>query len=169
MKTTKMIRIAVALKDKELAKRQIKAFEKIDEGSWRYENVEAWRGIVCELLTSRWLKEKYNVTKEAKGLDDSGKVDLFDLMINDKKVEIKSATKNHFKYLMPKIYDVQNKPKDIYIGVKYDETIEPNHIEILGFIERKDILKFPVKKNKGAPYYEIPLSCLRRINFATFR
>lgn len=164
-----MIRIAVAMKDKELAKQQIKAFEKIDAGSWRYKNVEAWRGIVCELLTSRWLKQKYNVTQEAKGLDDSGIVDNYDLMINDKKVEIKSATKNHFKYVMPKIHDVQNQPKDIYIGVKYDETVEPNQIEILGFIEKKDIFNYPVKQNKGAPYYEIPISCLRRINFATFR
>ncbi len=164
-----MIRIAVALKDEEFAKQQIAAFEKIKEGKWRYSGVFAWRGIVCELLTSKWLAKKYNVIKTAKGLDDSGIVDDYDLIVHNKKVEIKSATKNHFKFLMPKIHDVQNKPKDIYIGVKYDETVTPNEIEILGFIERKDILKFPIKQNKGAPYYEIPLAELRRINFATFR
>jgi hypothetical protein len=164
-----MIRIPVALKYQELAKQQIAAFEKIKEGQWRYTDVFAWRGIVCELLTSKWLSEKYNVIQTAKGLDATGIVDDCDLIVHNKKVEIKSATKNHFKYLMPKIHDVRDKPKDIYIGVKYDETVEPNEVEILGFIERKDIMKFPIKQNKGAPYYEIPLEELRRINFATFR
>jgi len=90
------------------------------------------------------------------------------LIINGKKIEIKSATKNYFKYLMPKIHDVQNKPKDIYIGAKYNETVEPNKIYILGYIERTEILNYPIKQNKGAPYYEVPLSALKEINELTF-
>lgn len=159
-----MILIKVSEEDKQFAKQQVQAFEKIDAGSWRYTNVEAWRGIVCEMLASKWLKEKYNVDKDAKGLDDSGIVDDCDMIINGKKIEIKSATKNYFRYLMPKIHDVRDKPKDIYIGVKYNETVEPNEIQILGYIKHSDILKYPVKQNKGAPYYEIPLSSLMPID-----
>lgn len=158
-----MILIKVSEEDKQFAKQQIQAFEKIDAGSWRYTDVEAWRGIVCEMLASKWLKEKFNADKDAKGLDDSGIVDDCDMIINGKKIEIKSATKNYFKYLMPKIHDVKDKPKDIYIGVKYNETVEPNEIQILGYIKGSDILKYPVKQNKGAPYYEIPLSSLMPI------
>ena len=33
---------------------------------------------------------------------------------------------------MPKIHDIIDKPKDIYVGVKYNETIEPNQIKIIG-------------------------------------
>ena len=163
-----VIRIKVKETDKQFAKEQIDAFKKIDAGSWRYTNVEAWRGIVCELLCSRWLEENFTVTKKAKGLDTSGVIDDCDLVINDKKVEIKSATKNYFKYLMPKIHDVRDKPKDLYIGAKYNETIEPNEIQILGYLKRSEILDYPIKKNKGAPYYEVPISKLLPIDDDTF-
>ncbi len=120
------------------------------------------------MITSRWLTENFNIVKEAKGLDDSGIVDDCDLIISNKKVEIKSATKNYFRYLMPKIHDVRDKPKDIYIGTKYNETIEPNEVQILGFIKRSEILNYPISQNKGAPYYEVPLSVLKDINKQTF-
>ncbi|GLU44095.1 hypothetical protein [Allomuricauda sp. NBRC 101325] len=163
-----MIAIQVSEQDKLFAKQQIEAFKKIDAGSWRYTNVEAWRGIVCEMLTSKWLENKFEIEKSAKGLDDSGIVDDCDMIINSKKVEIKSATKNHFRYLMPKIHDVRAKPKDIYIGVKYNETVEPNEIQILGYIKRSDILVCPVKQNKGAPYYQVPLFKLKPVEQTTF-
>jgi len=163
-----MIELIVTDKDIKFAKNQISEFEKITEGSWRYKDVEAWRGIVCEILVSKWLEKNFNVSAKAKGLDTSGLYDEYDLIINKKKIEIKSATKNYFKYLMPKIHDVNNNPKDIYIGAKYNETIEPNKIYILGYIKRIDILLYTVKQNKGAPYYEIPISALKEINNQTF-
>lgn len=163
-----MLILKVTEYDKEFAKRQIEAFKKIDAGSWRYTDVEAWRGIVCEMLASKWFEQNFSVAKSAKGLDDSGVVDDCDMIINAKKVEIKSATKNYFKYLMPKIHDVRDKPKDIYIGVKYNETVEPNEIYILGYIKRSEILKFPIKQNKGAPYFEVPLFKLSPISQTTF-
>jgi hypothetical protein len=163
-----MTTVKVTEEDKQFAKQQIEAFEKIDAGSWRYKGVEAWRGIVCEMVVSKWLASKFIIEKEAKGLDDSGVVDDCDLIILNKTVEIKSATKNYFKYLMPKIHDVRDKPKDIYIGAKYNETIEPNEVQILGFIKRSEILNYPVKQNMGAPYYEVPLSVLKAINEQTF-
>jgi hypothetical protein len=163
-----MTKIQVNKKDILFAKKQIEAFEKIQAGKWRYKNVEAWRGIVCEILTSNWLEDNFKVQRSAKGLDDSGIIDDFDILINFKKVEIKSATKNYFRYLMPKIYDVRNKPKDIYIGVKYNETVEPNEINILGYIKRSDILNFEIEQNKGAAYYKIPLNVLKPITENTF-
>lgn len=163
-----MVTLKVTEQDKQFAKQQIEAFKKIEAGSWRYTNVEAWRGIVCEMLTSRWLGENFEIEKSAKGLDNSGIIDDCDMIINAKNVEIKSATKNYFRYLMPKTHDVRDKPKDIYIGVKYNETLEPNEIEILGYIKRSEILKYPVKQNKGAPYYEVPLFKMLPINQNTF-
>ncbi len=163
-----MLILKVTEQDKEFAKRQIEAFKKIDAGSWRYTDVEAWRGIVCELLTSKWFEQHYNVAQSAKGLDNSGLVDDCDMIINAKKVEIKSATKNYFKYIMPKIHDVRDRPKDIYIGVKYNETVEPNEIQVLGSMKRSEILKYPIKRNKGAPYFEVPLFKLLPINQSTF-
>ena len=159
-----MIKVKVLEKDKLFAKQQIDAFTQIEAGSWRYIDVEAWRGIVCEMLTGRWLSENFEVERLVKGLDDSGIVDDCDMIINSKKVEIKSATKNYFKYLMPKIHDVRSKPKDIYIGVRYNETVEPNEVQILGYMNYSEILKYPIKQNKGAPYYEIPLADLHPIN-----
>lgn len=41
-----MTTIKVTEKDKLFAKQQIEAFEKIDAGSWRYKDVEAWRGCM---------------------------------------------------------------------------------------------------------------------------
>ena len=155
-----MIKLKVSEEIISKAKKQISEFKKIEQGQYRYTNVEAWRGIVCEFLTSDWIQKYFYVDKVAKGLDNSGLVDDCDMIINKKKVEIKSATKNYFKYLMPKIYDVENKPKDIYIGVKYNETVKPNEVLILGYIKHSDILKYPIKKNKGASYYEIPLNDL---------
>jgi hypothetical protein len=38
-----MIILKVKEEDKTYAKLQIKEFEKIKEGSWRYSDVEAWR------------------------------------------------------------------------------------------------------------------------------
>lgn len=155
-----MITIIVNESDIDFAKKQIEEFEKTSFGSWRYDNVEAWRGIVCEMLTSKWLESNYEVEKVAKGLDTSGIVDDCDMVIKSKKIEIKSATSVYYKYLMPKIHDLRDKPKDIYIGVKYNETTLPNEIYILGYMKREDILKYPIKKNKGAAYYEVPLSDL---------
>lgn len=163
-----MLILRVTEKDKQFAKQQIDAFKIIDAGSWRYTNVEAWRGIVCEMVAGKWFESNFTIEKSVKGLDNSGIVDDCDMIINSKKVEIKSATKNYFKYLMPKIHDVRDKPKDIYIGVKYNETVEPNQEHILGYIKRQEILKYPVKQNKGAPYYEVPLSKLLPINQNTF-
>jgi len=160
--------LKVTEEDKQFANKQIEAFEKIDAGSWRYKDVEAWRGIVCEMLVSKWLASKFTIDKEAKGLDDSGIIDDCDLIVQNKKVEIKSATKNYFKYLMPKIHDVRDKPKDFYIGAKYNETVEPNEVQILGYIKRSEILNYPIKQNKGAPYYEVPLSALKEITQQTF-
>jgi hypothetical protein len=164
-----MIEITVTHEDISFAKAQIEAFEKIDAGQWRYKGVEAWRGIVCEMVVSKWLQQNFKVDEIAKGLDTSGIEDDYDLIINNKKVEIKSATKNYFRYLMPKIHDVNNHPKDIYIGAKYNETTEPNKVYILGSIKRDDILRYPIKQNMGARYYEIPLAALKEINESTFQ
>lgn len=164
-----MMIMKVTEQDKQFAKKQIEDFKQIDAGSWRYNNVEAWRGIVCEMLTSKWLEQNFKIDKSAKGLDTSGVVDDCDMIINSKKVEIKSATKNYFKYLMPKIHDVRDKPKDIYIGVKYNETVEPNEVQILGHITRSEILKYPIEQNKGAPYYKVPLNKLLPITQNTFK
>ena len=157
-----MINITVDETDKDFAKKQIKAFEQIKEGQYRYTGVEAWRGVVCEMLTGKWLEKNYKVNKSAKGLDDSGTYDDCDMIINSKKVEIKSATKNYFKYIMPKVTNVIGKPKDVYIGVKYNETVEPNLVSIVGFIKHKEVLKCPIKKNKGSAYYEIPFNILKK-------
>ena len=62
---------------------------------------------------------------------------------------------------MPKIHDIKSKPKDVYIGTRYDEISRPNQVQIIGFLRYADVLKFPIKKNKGAPYYEIPLTQLQ--------
>lgn len=142
------------------AKKQINAFKKIPQGKYRYSNVEAWRGIVCEILTVEWLAKKYNLPIKAKGLDDSGIYDDYDVLIKDKKIEIKSATKHYFKYIMPKVYDVINKPKDIFICSRYNETTTPNCVEILGWIKREEVMKCNIEQNKGARYYKIPISNL---------
>jgi hypothetical protein len=157
-----MINIKVTQKDIDFAKNQIAEFVKIEQGKWRYSNVETWRGVVCEMLTSKWLEQNYKVDKPAKGLDTSGVYDDCDMVINSKKVEIKAATKNYFKYIMPKVWNAEHYPKDVYVGVKYNETVEPNQVLIVGFIKQKDIKKYPIKKNKGGAYYEIPLNDLKK-------
>lgn len=144
------------------AKKQINAFKKIPQGKHRYTNVEAWRGIVCEILTTEWLSNKYNIPLKAKGLDNSGNYDEYDLLINGKKIEIKSATKHYFKYIMPKVYDVIDKPKDVFICSRYDETKEPNEVEIVGWIKREDVIKYTIEQNKGAKYYKIPIKDLNK-------
>jgi hypothetical protein len=164
-----MIKIKVKIDDINFAKNQISAFEKIELGKWRYSNVESWRGIVCEMLTSDWLESNFEIEKKAKGLDSSGIIDDCDMVINSKKVEIKSATKILYKFLMPKIYDVRDKPKDIYIGAKYNERVEPNEVWIMGYMRREDIFKYSIKQNMGAPYYEIPFEDLLQINENTFK
>ena len=78
--------------------------------------------LFCEMIAGKWFEANFTIEKSVKGLDNSGIIDECDMIINSKKVEIKSATKNYFKYLMPKIHDVRDKPKDIYIGVKYNEN-----------------------------------------------
>lgn len=146
----------------ELAKQQVAAFEKETFGQYRYSGVEAWKGIVCELLVQKWLEsEGYNFEQKAKGLDTSGLVDKCDIVINGVKIEVKSATKYFYKSIMPKVYDfADNVQKDILIGAKYNETTRPESIDILGFITVQDAIKFPKKQNKGAPYYDIPLGRL---------
>jgi len=155
-----MIELEVKPQHEKFAKDQINAFKKIKEGKWRYTNVEAWRGIVCEILIAKWLNDNYEVEENAKGLDDTGIIDDYDMKINGKKIEIKSATKNYFQYIMPKIHDIQDKPKDFYIGAKFNETVKPNIVQLIGFIEPNQIKRFPIKQNKGAPYYEVPLNAL---------
>lgn len=157
------INIEVRQSDIDFAKNQIDEFKKIQQGKYRYIGVEAWRGVVCEMLTSKWLENNYNVEKPAKGLDSSGIIDDCDMVINSKKVEIKSATKNYFKFIMPKVSNVLNNPKDVYIGVKYNETVEPNFVSIIGYTNHDSILSCPVKKNKGAAYYEVPFDMLKKI------
>ena len=157
-----IINIKVTQNDKDFAVNQLNEFKKIKEGKYRYNGVEAWRGVVCEILTGKWLEKNYKVDKPAKGLDNSGVIDDCDMVINSKKVEIKSATKNYFKFIMPKVSNVLNNPKDVYIGVKYNETVEPNLVSIIGYINHNSIVSCPVKKNKGAAYYEVPFNILKQ-------
>ena len=163
-----MITLQVKESDKIFAKKQIEDFEKTVSGKHRFNYVESWRGIVCEMLTSDWLESSFNVTQKATGLVFTGKDDTddYDMIINNKKVEIKSATKNHFQYIMPKVYCVNNKPKDVYVGAKYNETVEPNQVLIIGWMYTKDIFKYPIEKNKGGAYYKIPLEDLTKINIS---
>ena len=84
-----MVTLDVTEQNKQFAKQQIEAFKKIDAGSWRYMNVEAWRGIVCEMVAGKWFEQNFVIDKTVKGLDDSGIVDDCDMIINGKKVEIK--------------------------------------------------------------------------------
>ena len=163
-----MIHIPVTIEDIDFAKNQIAAFEQSDYGTWRYRDVEAWRGVVCEMLASRWLTSQFGAEVQAKGIDTSGNCDLFDVLIKGKKIEIKSATKNYFRYIMPKIHDIDTLPKDIYIGVKYNEEVEPNRIAIIGYMLHAEIPGYPKKQNKGAPYYEIPIADLHPIEELTF-
>ena len=86
------VNIEVRQSDIDFAKNQILQFKKIEQGKYRYSGVEAWRGVVCEMLTSKWLESNYNVDIPAKGLDNSGIIDDCDMIINSKKVEIKSAS-----------------------------------------------------------------------------
>ena len=155
------VNIEVRQSDIDFAKNQILQFKKIEQGKYRYSGVEAWRGVVCEMLTSKWLESNYNVDIPAKGLDNSGIIDDCDMIINSKKVEIKSATKNYFKFIMPKVSNVLRNPKDVYIGVKYNETVEPNVISIMGYAYHNTIINSPIKKNKGAAYYEVPFDSLK--------
>ena len=150
------------------SKNQIKEFEKTEKGKWRYSNVEAWRGIACEIIISDWLEENFNVIIRAKGLDTSGNYDGCDMVIGNKKVEIKSATRNYFKYIMPKKYDIINSPKDIYVGAKYNDTKSPNEVVLLAYIYHSEILSYPIKKNKGAPYFEIPMLAFKDISEEIF-
>ena len=159
-----MITLSVSDNDIQFAKEQIKRFTEIPQGKWRYEGVEAWRGIVCEMLTSEWLEQNFKVQERAKGLDTTGVPDDYDLVISNKKVEIKAATKNYFKYVMPKIHDVINKPKYIYIATKYNETTTPNEVIVVGYMKRDDIFNHPIEQDKGAPYYKVPLKA-----FSPFR
>ena len=135
-----IISLKVSEADIQFAKSQISSFEKTSAGKWRYAEVEAWRGIVCEMLTSEWLCAHYEVYKSAKGLDSSGKVDDCDLIIHGRKIEIKSATKSHFRYIMPKIHDIHSSPKDVYIGSRYVETSDPNEVHIIGYLKHKEVL-----------------------------
>lgn len=63
--------------------------------------------------------------------------------IGNKKVKIKSANSYNCKLIMPKIHNVESLPKDIYFGVRYNEKIKPNEIEIIGYLllGKKNILK----------------------------
>lgn len=158
----------VSQQDIDFAQNQIREFEQTPAGQYRYDDVEAWRGIVCEMLVSRWLGTHFTVNEAAKGLDTTGIVDDYDLKVNGHTVEVKSATKNYFQYLMPKIHDVDNHPKEFYIGAKYNETVTPNQVIILGYITPDEIRQFPTEQNKGARYYKVPLSKLRQITQTSF-
>lgn len=150
---------------KERAKKQIAEFKKIPEGAYRYIGVEAWRGIVCEFIVNDWLNQgRIRVLKQAKGLDTSGKTDPYDILTSKGAIEVASATKHHFKYVMPKKQPVDTKSDDtILIGARYDETVEPNSVEILGYMRFKKVKTYPVEQNKGAPYYKVPLTDLMQI------
>ena len=152
-----MIILTVLAEDINFAKNQIKKFEKTKNGSFRYNDVHAWRGVVCELLCSKWLSEHYKVTEKANCLEDLGRFDNYDMIINNKKVEIKSATKWHFQYILPKCRNVFERKKDIYVGCRYNERVDPNRVEIHGWMTQDQIINYPVKQNKGAKYFEVSL------------
>lgn len=154
------ISIDVTEEIKRKAKEQVKEFEQTQKGSYRYKGVKAWRGVACEFIASDWLTKNFDVEEEAKGLDTSGKYDEQDMIINKKKIEIKSATCFGYGHIMPKAALEQEKKKDIYIGVKYNELIEPNQILIVGFMEGSKVINYPQEQNKGVPYYKVPISDL---------
>jgi len=160
-----MINVVVLDKYIDIAKAQIEAFKQTPFGKYRYNGVDAWKGIVAEFAFSDLAESNpnWNVEYKSKGLDTSGITDDKDLLINGKKTEVKTATKMYYKYIMPKIHD-EDKPKDIYVGCKYNDTVTPNEIIICGWMKREDVIKYPIKQNKGAPYYEVPISDLKGFN-----
>lgn len=153
-----MIQIPVHYTDIEKAKDQIDTYEKSSYGEWRYSGVEAWKGIVCEILCGDWLRSKYGSDMDPDGLVLRDYYDPCDMIINGKKVEIKSATKNAYRYVMPKVKCVIDRPKDIFVACKYNETTDPDTVEIWGWMSGDDVLGYPIKQNKGAKYFEVPLN-----------
>ena len=143
-------------------KEQVEKFQQTEKGKWRYPGVDAWKGVVCEFVVSDYLGTKYKVDQYAKGLDTSGNEDEQDMMMYGKRVQIKSATEVHYKFITPKVHDVNKFPyKDIYIGASYDDTREPNVVELHGYLTREEVMQYPTNQQYGAEYYEVPLEDLK--------
>ena len=112
-----------------------------------------------EFVVNDWLKNNgISIIKAAKGIDTSGKPDPYDILTSKYTIEVASATKNRYNYVMPKKQPIDTKSDDmLLIGTKYNDDAIPCNVEIYGFMKLAKVKTYPVEKNKGAPYYKVPL------------
>lgn len=146
------------------AKEEISKFENSTKGQWRYEGVNAWRGLIGERLVYNWFKDEFEYIEKNKDLSEDDEFDEYDFMINGYKLDVKCATEWMHAAITPKVITCHNWPKDFYVGCKYDERCNPHRVLIMGWIRSEDLKKFPILKNKGTDYYEIPINELDDIS-----
>ena len=160
-KTT--VSLDVKKEDIEWAKNEISEFEKTEKGKWRYAGVEAWRGILGERLVFLWLSRQFPGTEKNDDISKCEDYDSYDFIINSFKIDVKCATEWMHASITPKVNTCKLWKKDIYIGCKYDERSQPEKVVIMGWVYGKELDKFPVLKDKGTEYYEIPITELKDI------
>ena len=88
---------------------------------------------------------------------------LNDKICKGKVIGIKVCdTDYNFGHITPEeTYAIEHE-KSVWTRTNNNETVEPNEVQLLGYIQRRDVLNYPVKQNKGAPYYEVPLYSLTK-------
>jgi len=131
------------------------------------EEQNRYYGFLGELAIQKFFSENniYFITD-----DVIGKSDKYDILINNKKIDVKTASrKNNIKELFNDNYDffiaeqqVNNNHADYYVQV----IINKEYAYIIGFIDNKKVKDYPLKKtvNMVNTAYSIPINELFSMN-----
>lgn len=158
----RFLRIDVRQDDIEWAQEQIRRFEAT--GVYRYRGVEAYKGVAGERVISRYLTTLFPNIRLNRPIGEGEAVDEFDFRLGDITCDIKCSTQLHYASVTPKAPVENANPKDYYIGARFDDRDPLNMcVFVIGFLAHSEILRYPIKRKYGAPYYEISLLDMHNI------
>ena len=152
----RFLRIDVEHDDIEWAQDQIRRFEAT--GVYRYRGVDAYKGVAGERVISRYLMNLFPGIQLNRPIGEGEAVDEFDFRLGNITCDIKCSTQLHYASVTPKAPVENAVPKDYYIGARFDDRDPQNNcVYVIGFLAHSEILRYPIRKKYGAPYYEISL------------
>lgn len=148
--------LSVTSEDIIWAKNQI---EKVKtKGIFRYNHVDAYKGVVAEKVISQYMKSKFPKIQLNTPIGEGNTIDEYDFKLNDITCDIKCSTELYHASITPKVDVVKEVPKDVYIGARYDDRDpENNLVYVIGYMTHEEICSYPIKQKYGARFYEVSL------------
>lgn len=115
------------------------------KGGPDHASIKMNEGKIGEKAFRTWLdQEGIPYVEDSTSFDEA---DNYDFIINGYKVDVKTRTEDFHIRTLELVEQVQNRPKDIYVSVRYYRNTD--EVELIGVISAKKLVRLNQIENQG--------------------